>query len=81
MSTTTTVTPATTATTVFAVDGMSCGHCERTVSAGLSALPGVTDVVADAAGGRVTVASAQPLDEAAVRGAVEGAGFTLVGPA
>lgn len=68
-------------TAVFAVDGMSCGHCERTVSAGLAALPGVIDVVADAPSGRVTVASAQPLDEAVVRGAVDGAGFTLVGRA
>ncbi|WP_030239664.1 heavy-metal-associated domain-containing protein [Streptomyces sp. NRRL S-350] len=64
---------------VFTVDGMSCGHCERTVSAGIAALPGVIDVVADAPSGRVTVASAQPLEEAAVRGAVGGAGFTLVG--
>ncbi|MBD0672045.1 heavy-metal-associated domain-containing protein [Kitasatospora sp. NPDC091335] len=68
-------------TAVFTVDGMSCGHCERTVSAGLAMLPGVTDVSADAPSGRVTVASAQPLDEAVVRGAVDGAGFTFVGRA
>ncbi|MGW2372814.1 MULTISPECIES: heavy-metal-associated domain-containing protein [Kitasatospora] len=68
----------TTITTVLTVDGMSCGHCERTVSAGLAALPGVTDVVADAPSGRVTVASARPLEPAAVRSAVDGAGFTLV---
>ncbi|MEU6972954.1 heavy-metal-associated domain-containing protein [Kitasatospora aureofaciens] len=66
-------------TTVLAVDGMSCGHCERTVSAGLAAIPGVIDVVADAPSGRVTVASAGPLETAAVRNAVDGAGFTLVG--
>ncbi|MFE5581905.1 heavy-metal-associated domain-containing protein [Kitasatospora sp. NPDC056531] len=66
-------------TTVLTVDGMSCGHCEKTVSAGLAAIPGVTGVVADAPSGRVTVASAQPLDGAAVRSAVDGAGFTLVG--
>ncbi|MFI9325583.1 heavy-metal-associated domain-containing protein [Kitasatospora aureofaciens] len=66
-------------TTVLAVDGMSCGHCERTVSAGLAAIPGVVDVVADAPSGRVTVASAGPLETAAVRSAVDGAGFTLVG--
>ncbi|KJS53092.1 copper-transporting ATPase [Streptomyces rubellomurinus subsp. indigoferus] len=71
----------TTVTTVLAVDGMSCGHCERTVSAGLAALPGVVDVTADAAGGRVTVASVRPLDDAALRGAVDGAGFTFVGRA
>ncbi|MFJ9774944.1 heavy-metal-associated domain-containing protein [Kitasatospora sp. NPDC101157] len=66
-------------TTVLTVDGMSCGHCERTVSAGLAAIPGVTEVVADAPTGRVTVASAGPLEAAAVRSAVDGAGFTLVG--
>ncbi|MER7844362.1 heavy-metal-associated domain-containing protein [Kitasatospora sp. NPDC096077] len=66
-------------TTVLTVSGMSCGHCERTVSAGLSALPGVTDVVADAPSGRVTVASAQPLEETALREAVDGTGFTFVG--
>ncbi|MFD8085941.1 heavy-metal-associated domain-containing protein [Kitasatospora sp. NPDC059722] len=67
-----------TITTVLTVDGMSCGHCEKTVSAGLSALPGVTDVVADAPSGRVTVASAEALDEATLRSAVDGAGFTFV---
>ncbi|MFJ8474472.1 heavy-metal-associated domain-containing protein [Kitasatospora sp. NPDC094011] len=66
-------------TTVLTVSGMSCGHCERTVSAGLSALPGVTDVVADAPSGRVTVASARPLEETALREAVDGTGFTFVG--
>ncbi|MEU1286405.1 heavy-metal-associated domain-containing protein [Kitasatospora sp. NPDC005856] len=68
-------------TAVFAVDGMSCGHCEKTVSAGLAVLPGVTDVSADAPSGRVTVASAQPLDEGLVRSVVDGAGFTFVGRA
>ncbi|GAA2983901.1 heavy-metal-associated domain-containing protein [Streptomyces lactacystinicus] len=68
-------------TAVFAVDGMSCGHCEKTVSAGLAVLPGVTDVSADAPSGRVTVASAQPLDEALVRSVIDGAGFTFVGRA
>ncbi|MGW4380637.1 heavy-metal-associated domain-containing protein [Kitasatospora sp. NPDC004531] len=64
-------------TTVFAVEGMSCGHCERTVSAGLAALPGVTDVTADARAGRVTVAG--EVDEQQVRAAVDQAGFTLTG--
>ncbi|MFF2121782.1 heavy-metal-associated domain-containing protein [Kitasatospora sp. NPDC058184] len=68
-------------TAVFTVDGMSCGHCEKTVSAGLAVLPGVTDVSADAPSGRVTVASAQPLDEALVRRVVDGAGFIFVGQA
>ncbi|MFD8480320.1 heavy-metal-associated domain-containing protein [Kitasatospora sp. NPDC059673] len=64
-------------TTVFAVEGMSCGHCERAVSAGLSALPGVTDVSADAKAGRVTVTGG--VDEEEVRAAVDRAGFTVTG--
>ncbi|MQS15590.1 heavy-metal-associated domain-containing protein [Streptomyces kaniharaensis] len=66
-------------TTVLTVAGMSCGHCEKTVSAGLSVLPGVTEVTADASTGHVTVASAQPLDDDVVRSAVDEAGFTFVG--
>ncbi|MGW4892778.1 heavy-metal-associated domain-containing protein [Kitasatospora sp. NPDC004240] len=66
-------------TTVLTVDGMSCGHCEKTVSTGLSSLPGVTGVTADAPSGRVTVASTGPLDEALLRGAVGDAGFTVTG--
>ncbi|MFJ1757001.1 heavy-metal-associated domain-containing protein [Kitasatospora sp. NPDC088134] len=66
-----------TSTAVFAVEGMSCGHCERTVSAGLTALPGVTEVTADAKAGRVTVAG--EIDEDRVRTAVVEAGFVLTG--
>ncbi|AUG81182.1 copper-transporting ATPase [Kitasatospora sp. MMS16-BH015] len=66
-------------TTAFSVEGMSCGHCEKTVSLGLAALPGVTSVTADAKAGLVTVASEGDLDEATVRGAVDEAGFALVG--
>ncbi|MFJ5228783.1 heavy-metal-associated domain-containing protein [Kitasatospora sp. NPDC088391] len=66
-----------TSTAVFAVEGMSCGHCERTVSAGLTALPGITEVTADAKAGRVTVAG--EIDEDRVRTAVVEAGFVLTG--
>ena len=68
---------STTVTTVFAVEGMSCGHCERTVTAGLAALPGVDDVLANAREGRVTVSG--EVDEDEVRAAVDRAGFTFAG--
>lgn len=68
-------------TTTYKVSGMSCGHCEGAVSAELSALPGVTEVTAQAASGLVTVESAAPLTEDAVRAAVDEAGYELVGPA
>jgi copper chaperone len=61
-------------TTTYAVRGMTCNHCVSSVSAELNELPGVTDVRVDLAGGAVTVTSDQPLDEAAVRAAVDEAG-------
>ncbi|QMU68015.1 heavy-metal-associated domain-containing protein [Streptacidiphilus sp. P02-A3a] len=68
-------------TAVFTVSGMSCGHCEKSVSEELGALPGVTGVSADAKAGTVTVSSETPLDDAAVRAAVDEAGYQLVGRA
>jgi copper chaperone CopZ len=68
------------ATATYKVTGMSCGHCEGAVSAEVSALPGVTEVTAKAATGLVTVESAAPVDEDAVRAAVDEAGYELVGP-
>ncbi|MCP8709230.1 heavy-metal-associated domain-containing protein [Streptomyces thermocarboxydus] len=66
-------------TTVYKVTGMSCGHCEGAVSGEISQLPGVSSVAAVASSGEVTVVSAAPLDEAAVRAAVDEAGFELAG--
>jgi copper chaperone CopZ len=66
-------------TAVYKVTGMSCGHCEGSVSAEISGLPGVSSVTAVAASGEVTVVSAAPLDEEAVRAAVDEAGFELAG--
>ncbi len=66
-------------TTVYQVSGMTCGHCEGAVSSEISELPGVTSVKAVAATGQVTVVSESPLDEAAVREAVDEAGYELVG--
>ncbi|MFJ1811153.1 MULTISPECIES: heavy-metal-associated domain-containing protein [unclassified Streptomyces] len=68
-------------TTVYKVFGMTCGHCEGAVSQEISALDGVTAVKAVAGTGEVTVTSAAPLDETAVRAAVGEAGYELVGQA
>ncbi|MET9444021.1 heavy-metal-associated domain-containing protein [Streptomyces sp. NPDC006610] len=68
-------------TTVYKVSGMTCGHCEGAVSEEISAIDGVSSVKAVAATGQVTVVSAAPLDEAAVRAAVDEAGYELVGTA
>ncbi|MFD7706550.1 heavy-metal-associated domain-containing protein [Streptomyces sp. NPDC059785] len=68
-------------TTVFKVSGMSCGHCEGAVSGEISELAGVSSVKAVASTGEVTVVSAAPLDDEAVRAAVDEAGFELAGRA
>ncbi|MFC9649850.1 MULTISPECIES: heavy-metal-associated domain-containing protein [unclassified Streptomyces] len=64
-------------TTVYQVTGMTCGHCEGAVSSEISGIAGVTSVEATAATGRVTVVSQAPLDEDAVRAAVDEAGYEL----
>ncbi|MFC3577670.1 heavy-metal-associated domain-containing protein [Streptomyces yaanensis] len=78
--TTQTDTPGT-VTTVYKVSGMSCGHCEGSVSGEISGIAGVSSVTAVASTGEVTVVSATPLDEETVRAAVDEAGFELVGKA
>ena len=65
-------------TTVYQVSGMSCGHCEGSVSGEISGIAGVSSVQAVAATGEVTVVSTAPLGEEAVRAAVDEAGFELV---
>ena len=70
-----------TQTRTLAVDGMTCDHCVRAVTEELSALPGVTDVRIDLVAGAtstVTVSSTEPLDDEAVRGAVDEAGYQVV---
>ncbi|AJT66962.1 heavy-metal-associated domain-containing protein [Streptomyces chattanoogensis] len=68
-------------TTTYKVTGMTCGHCEGAVSAEIDEIEGVTSVQAVAATGLVTVTSAAPLDDEAVRAAVDEAGYELVGRA
>ncbi len=65
-------------TTTYTVQGMTCDHCVNAVSAEVGALPGVSKVDVDLAAGEVTVTSEQPLDPAAVRAAVDEAGYELV---
>ncbi|MEU4683869.1 heavy-metal-associated domain-containing protein [Streptomyces xinghaiensis] len=69
------------ATTTYRVTGMTCGHCEGAVTEELSALDGVSSVKAVASTGLVTVISEAPLDDDAVRAAVDEAGYELAGRA
>ena len=67
-------------TTTYGVTGMTCGHCVGAVTEELRTLPGVQDVSVDLnAGGTsaVTVTSGGALYEAAVRAAIDEAGYEL----
>ena len=66
-------------TTTYTVAGMTCEHCVRSVTEEVAEVPGVTAVDVDLATGRVTVSSAKPVDEGAVRAAVSEAGYEVVG--
>ncbi|MBM9505109.1 heavy-metal-associated domain-containing protein [Actinacidiphila acididurans] len=67
--------------TVYTVSGMSCSHCESAIAKEVGAIPGVTSASAVAQTGLLTIASAQPMDDEAVRAAVDEAGYELVGRA
>jgi copper ion binding protein len=64
-------------TTTLLVDGMTCDHCVSSVQAAVGKVDGVTDVSVDLASGRVTVAADPAPDTAALRAAVEDAGFDV----
>ncbi len=63
----------------FTVTGMTCQHCVASVTEEVSAVPGVTDVAVDLASGGLTVTSDAPVDDDAVRAAVEEAGYEVAG--
>ncbi len=68
-------------TITYKVSGMTCGHCEGAVRQEVAGLPGVTAVTAAAGTGLVTVTAEEPLDDDAVRAAVDEAGYELIGRA
>jgi copper chaperone len=58
------------------VKGMSCEHCARSVTEEVSGVPGVSEVDADTASGRVVVTGIE-LSAAALAAAVEEAGYEV----
>jgi copper chaperone CopZ len=68
--------------TTLSVDGMTCEHCVSAVTRELNAVDGVGRVTVELRNGgtsSVSVHSAAPLDEAALREAVDEAGYDVVG--
>jgi copper chaperone len=64
-------------TASYTVVGMTCGHCVSAVTEEVSQVPGVTGVDVDLASGGLTVTSEAPLEDTAVRAAVEEAGYEV----
>lgn len=64
-------------TITYPVTGMTCGHCATSVTNEVSAIPGVSDVSVDLAGGTVSFTAAGPVDRETVRAAVDEAGYEL----
>ncbi len=59
----------------YTVTGMTCGHCVSSVTDEVQEIPGVVSVDVVLETGAVSISSAGPLDDAAVRSAVEEAGY------
>ena len=62
--------------TTYAIAGMTCEHCVRAVGEEVSAVPGVSSVDVDLASGRLVV-EGDGFDDAAVRAAVDEAGYAV----
>jgi copper chaperone len=65
--------------TEFEVQGMSCQHCVGAVTRSIEAIDPQAQVRVDLERGRVAVESAQPA--AALKDAIDEAGYTVVGVA
>jgi len=65
-------------TRTYTVTGMTCSHCVRAVTEEVGGVAGVNDVTVDLDAGAVTVSADGDLDDAAVREAVEEAGYEVV---
>jgi len=65
------------ATATYEVTGMTCEHCVNAVKGELTQLKDVEQVDVELEGGKVTVTSGAPVDDADVRSAVEKAGYQV----
>ena len=64
-------------TRAYTVQGMTCAHCVMSVREEVSEVAGVRSVDVDLASGRMAV-TGDRIDDAAVRAAVEEAGYEVV---
>jgi copper chaperone len=65
----------------YRVEGMTCGHCARSVEQEVSAIAGVEGATVDLSAATVAVESIDEIPESQVAGAVVEAGYALAGRA
>jgi copper chaperone len=65
-------------TRTYTVDGMSCQHCVDAITGEVTRVDGVSGVTVDLAAKSVT-ATGEALDDAAIRAAIDEAGYTVRG--
>jgi copper chaperone len=61
----------------YTVAGMTCGHCVVSVTEEVQEISGVETVDVVLQTGSLTITSANPVDDATVKAAVEDAGYQL----
>jgi len=63
-------------TITYSVPGVSCAHCKHAIEGEVSQVQGVASVEVDLDAKTVTI-SGEPLDEAALVGAIDEAGYEV----
>ena len=59
------------------VEGMTCGHCEMSLTKELQKLPGASEIKVSSANGTASLSVDDNVDESEVTAAVEEAGYKL----
>lgn len=62
---------------VIHIEGMHCGHCSKSVTDALSALPGVEHVVVSLEDKQATIDVADTVADDMLKAVVEAAGFSV----
>lgn len=63
----------------ISIEGMMCTHCEAAVKKALEALPEVAEAVVSHTAGTAVVTLSAPVDDAALKAAVEAKDYTVTG--
>ena len=64
-------------TNTYTVSGLHCSGCVATVSEEVQEIPGVQNVELELETGALTITTAEPVDDDAIKAAVEEAGYQL----